>query len=78
MNNVRFPDIPGVVQDVGKRQGYVGISVRYQWAGDILTAEILYRPDADELKRLNEGGKIKLTLLLGENLITPHRMDVIE
>lgn len=83
MKNVRFPDVPNVVHDVGSRQGYVGISVLYGQAevpdGSMrLTASILYRPDADELRALNQGGKIKLTMFVPHDGLTPHRLDVVE
>lgn len=79
MRNVKFPDVPGVTHDVGAHQGYIGISVKYVEENDDepRRAEIMYQPDAQELRTLAEGGKIRLSLLLGERgKIQPHRLDV--
>ena len=83
MKNVRYPDMWNVAQDVGARQGYVGISVAYDTAEapdgrTLTTASILYRPDAQELQALNQGGKIKLTMFVPIDGLTPHKLEVIE
>lgn len=77
MRNVKLPSIPGrVYHDVGKRQGYLGVSIKVDHDIPGTPVTLHYRPSPNELRRLNEGGVIVLELLTFGNPLTPHKLTV--
>lgn len=89
MKNVKWPTLVGVIQDVGKSQGYEPCSVRYNPVIQANTktgqneqigyiAEVLYAPTVEERQTLLQGGKVKVSFELPNGtLLQPHRLEVV-
>jgi hypothetical protein len=79
MRNVR---IPGATENVGAKQGYVGISVKVEREvatiggqdREVTVCKMMYELTSDERRALLEGGRIVLTML--STVVIPHRLEV--